>query len=38
LLVATGILVAGRRHLVRADGTAEHMQEVAEAIAMGDTD
>jgi MFS transporter, ACDE family, multidrug resistance protein len=38
LLVATGILVAGRRHLGRADGTAEHMQEVAEAIAMGDTD
>lgn len=38
LLVATGILAAGRRHLARADGVHEHMHEVAEAIAMGDTD
>ncbi len=38
LLMATGILAAGRSHLARADGTVEHMEEVAEAIALGDAD
>jgi MFS family permease len=38
LVVATLIVVVGRRWLGRADGTEEHREEVAEAIGVGDAD
>ncbi|GAA4194912.1 MFS transporter [Gryllotalpicola kribbensis] len=38
LVVATLIVVIGRRWLGRADGTEEHREEVAEAIGVGDAD